>query len=459
MSANRTARKDKDSKAQPFDPASTGSLNASETLKLLALPDTELPQTPEELGLDALHRATFVQLPLGVGYATREGRFIWCNEAFEIMLGLGPGEYREKLISDLTHRADAGTNEELLRDLWAGHIKSYSIEKRYIKRDGRDLWVRVSAAMVRTSEGNPVCSVGFLEDISQRKQMEQEIERVQKELVDASRHAGMAEVATNVLHNVGNVLNSVNVSASVLGEKLRASKGARLGEVAAMLMRHKEDLGEFMVRDQRARKIPEYLGALAAQLVNEREAMLRELEELRSNLDHIKETVSMQQTYARRCGVVEQVAVETMVEDALRMNSGALTRHQVALRREFRSSPVVSTDKHKVLQILVNLLRNAKYACDESGRQDKLIRVRIEEILDEVCISVIDNGVGISAEVMPRLFNHGFTTRKSGHGFGLHGAALAAAELGGTLTAHSEGAGKGATFRLTLPLQPLGGAS
>ena len=228
MSANRTAWKDKDSKAQPFDPASTGSLNASETLKLLALPDTELPQTPEELGLDDLHRATFVQLPLGVGYATREGRFIWCNEAFELMLGLSPGEYREKQISDLTHSADAGPNEELLRDLWAGRIKSYSIEKRYIKRDGRELWVRVSAAMVKTSDGNPVCSVGFLEDISQRKQMEQEIERVQKELVDASRHAGMAEVATNVLHNVGNVLNSVNVSASVLGEKLRASKGARL---------------------------------------------------------------------------------------------------------------------------------------------------------------------------------------------------------------------------------------
>ena len=124
MSANRTARKDKDSKAQPFDPASTGSLNASETLKLLALPDTELPQTPEELGLDALHRATFVQLPLGVGYATREGRFIWCNEAFELMLGLAPGEYREKTIAELTHQVDTGPNEELLRDLWAGRIKS-----------------------------------------------------------------------------------------------------------------------------------------------------------------------------------------------------------------------------------------------------------------------------------------------------------------------------------------------
>jgi signal transduction histidine kinase len=161
----------------------------------------------------------------------------------------------------------------------------------------------------------------------------------------------------------------------------------------------------------------------------------------------------MQQTYARRCGVVEDVAVVEMVEDAIRMNSGAFTRHQVELRRDFADAPVITTDRHKVQQILVNVLRNAKYACEESGREDKRITVRIEEILDEVHISIRDNGVGISAEVMPRLFNHGFTTRKSGHGFGLHGAALAANELGGTLTADSAGPGKGATFILTLPLQ------
>jgi PAS domain S-box-containing protein len=451
MSARRSTSRD--SRNTPFDPASTGSLNASDTLKLLALPDTELPQTPEDLGLEALHRATFVQLPLGVGYATREGRFIWCNEAFELMLGLAPGEYREKTIADLTHQVDSGPNEELLRDLWAGRIKSYSIEKRYIKRDGTELWVRVSAAIVRTAEGNPVCSVGFLEDISARKKMETEIERVQKELVDASRHAGMAEVATNVLHNVGNVLNSVNVSASMLGDRLKSSKGARLGEVAALLSRHKEDLAGFVANDPRARKIPEYLAALAVQLAGERDAMQKELEELRSNLDHIKETVSMQQTYARRCGVVEEVAVVELVEDAIRMNSSAMTRHKVVLHRDFSDQPKITTDKHKVLQILVNLLRNAKYACDESARSDKQVTVRIEEILDEVHICVSDNGVGIPADVMARLFNHGFTTRKSGHGFGLHGAALAAAELGGSLSADSPGAGQGATFILTLPFK------
>lgn len=211
-----------------------------------------------------------------------------------------------------------------------------------------------------------------------------------------------------------------------------------------------------MARDPRARKIPAYLSALSAQLAGEREAMLKEVDELRGHIDHIKETVSMQQTYARRCGVVEEVSVIEMIEDAVRMNSGALARHKVALQTDFIDRPKITTDKHKVLQILVNLLRNAKHACDESGREEKLVRVRVESVLDTVDISVTDNGVGIAPEVMPRLFNHGFTTRKSGHGFGLHGAALAATDLGGTLSAHSDGPGLGATFRLVLPFRAAG---
>jgi C4-dicarboxylate-specific signal transduction histidine kinase len=161
----------------------------------------------------------------------------------------------------------------------------------------------------------------------------------------------------------------------------------------------------------------------------------------------------MQQSYARRCGVLELVGVVDLVEDSLRMNTGALTRHQVKLHRDFRARPDITVDKHKVLQILVNLIRNAKYACDESGHQDKQVTVRIETVPEGVCISVIDNGVGIAPEVMGKLFGHGFTTRKSGHGFGLHSAALAAAELGGTLKATSAGTGRGATFHLTLPIK------
>jgi len=148
------------------------------------------------------------------------------------------------------------------------------------------------------------------------------------------------------------------------------------------------------------------------------------------------------------------VAVVDLVEDSLRLNAGAFVRHGVTLRREFNEVPPIIVDKHKVLQILVNLVRNAKYACDESGKTEKLITLRIDTAANGVRISVIDNGVGILAENMDRLFTHGFTTRQSGHGFGLHSGALAAQQLGGSLHAESDGLGCGATFILELPCSP-----
>jgi signal transduction histidine kinase len=159
----------------------------------------------------------------------------------------------------------------------------------------------------------------------------------------------------------------------------------------------------------------------------------------------------MQQSYAKTSGVAETISVTDLVEDALRMNAGSLERHNIDIVRDYQARPVITLEKHKVLQVLVNLMRNAKYACDESGRTEKQMILRITADNNGVAICVIDNGVGIPQENLTRIFAHGFTTRKDGHGFGLHSGALAAKEIGGSLTAHSAGRGQGATFVLELP--------
>jgi signal transduction histidine kinase len=292
------------------------------------------------------------------------------------------------------------------------------------------------------------------QDITERKLADLELERVHKELMAASRQAGMAEVATNVLHNVGNILNSVNISASLVTERIKQSKAPGLSRVAGLMKEQGRNVGDFITADTRGKRIPDYLATLGEQLVVEQRLALQELTSLRENLEHIKDTVAMQQNYAKLCGVTETVKVVDLVEDSLRLNAGAFARHGVTVRREFNDLPPITVDKHKVLQILVNLVRNAKYACDESGRQDKLITLRVASYANGVRISVIDNGVGIPAENMSRLFNHGFTTRQSGHGFGLHSGALAAQQLGGSLRAESEGPGRGAAFILELPYAP-----
>jgi signal transduction histidine kinase len=263
----------------------------------------------------------------------------------------------------------------------------------------------------------------------------------------------MAEVAIGVLHNVGNVLNSVNVSSSIVGDRLRQLKSERLGKAVALLRQNEKDLGPFLSTDTKGKHIVPYLESLAGHMAAEQAGALEELENLSKNIEHIKDIVAVQQSYASQVGVNEPVQVIDLVEDALRMNATALQRHEVHTVRQYDPHPpIVHADKHKILQILVNLIRNAKQACNESRRDDKQLIVRITNGGGSVKISTIDNGVGIPPENMSRIFNHGFTTRKNGHGFGLHNAALAAKEMGGVLLASSPGSDQGATFTLELPV-------
>jgi signal transduction histidine kinase len=193
------------------------------------------------------------------------------------------------------------------------------------------------------------------------------------------------------------------------------------------------------------------LAQLSEHLTAEQEVVVRELDSLRRNIEHIKEIVAMQQNYAMVGGVKEMINVVDLVEDGMCLNEGSLRRHGVEVVREFDPVPPMNAEKHKILQILVNLLSNAKYACQESRRADKQMKVRVTNGQGRVRVSVIDNGIGIPPENMTRIFNHGFTTRKDGHGFGLHSGALAAKEMGGSLTVVSPGPGQGATFTLELP--------
>ncbi|MBC8873514.1 MAG: hypothetical protein H8E44_29090 [Planctomycetes bacterium] len=289
--------------------------------------------------------------------------------------------------------------------------------------------------------------------LTERKRAERELAELNRRLIDSSRQAGMAEVATGVLHNVGNVLNSVNVSANLMAEKVKNSRVIGLAKASELIEEHADDLATFITSDYRGKQLPAYLSQLAERLVGERDAVLEELGCLIRNVDHIKEIVSLQQSFANVAGVVERIDLADTVDSALKINDAGLFRHGVVLNRDYTAIPPVTTDRHKVLQILVNLISNAKYALSDSARGDKRLTIRIgSSDVDRVKVEVLDNGVGITGENLSRIFQHGFTTKKHGHGFGLHCSALAAKELGGTLSVRSDGPGRGATFTLELPL-------
>jgi PAS domain S-box-containing protein len=555
---------------------------ASETAELPVLTDPlEAPGHPAQL--EALFRNTVEHAPVGIAFANPDGSFRHCNRAFCSMLGFSAKELRRRSIASLTVADDREATLAGHERLWRGDITHLDVERRYLRKDGSALWVRVTTSLVRGGSDEPLCTVEFLRDISARKEMaaallqnqtllatviaelplallacdvtgrvthynraavelfgiptedatalprsaypvtshvyqldgttpvppedrplaralrgdtvsdaefivvtptgavrtalssarrlvgpagqalgavavvqditerrlaEQELEHVHKQLLVASRQAGMAEVATNVLHNVGNVLNSVNVSASLVSERIAKSKCTRLEQVAALLTEHAGELASFLAGPQ-GKHLPGYLSELARALVSERDGAVAELEALRSNVEHIKEIVAMQQSYARRGGIIETLDIRALVEDSLRMNEGAFSRHGVTIIRDYEDVPLIQVDKHKVLQILVNVIRNAKYACQEA---EKRVTVRIRATNAAVLVAVIDTGVGIPRENLERIFSHGFTTRPDGHGFGLHSSALAAKALGGSLHAESAGPGQGASFTLALPL-------
>jgi nitrogen fixation/metabolism regulation signal transduction histidine kinase len=292
------------------------------------------------------------------------------------------------------------------------------------------------------------------EGLEQRvEERTRELQEVHKKLVETARHVGRAEIATNVLHNVGNVLNSVFTSAVVARERLAGMKLDNVEKTAALLEENQSQLAQFLTHDERGKTIVPFLGRLGKHLQKERNEIQHMLSEVSRHTEHIGTIVKLQQRYARTPQrLIEPVMLSELVEDALRINHAALVRHNVQVERDLADVPPVMTEKHKLLMILVNLISNAKYAVDGVPEQERRVTVSLSRPSEgRLWIEVRDNGVGLAPEMLTRIFQYGFTTREEGHGFGLHSSSLAAQEMGGSLTAHSDGLGKGATFRVELP--------
>jgi PAS domain S-box-containing protein len=382
-----------------------------------------------------------------------ELRFVLWNKAGEKLLGYSNAELIGKNDYDFFPLEQADYFTLMDRETLARRELVEIGEETLQTRIHGPRVVHTRKIPILDSNGEATHLLGICEDITDRKRSERELEQMHKELLETSRQAGMAEVATGVLHNVGNVLNSVNVSSVCVAEGIKKSKLTNLFRLVALL-RTQTDMAAFVTTDSKGKQLTPYLATLANHLASEQGEALKELAHLQKNIEHIKDIVTMQQSFAKVSGVTETLNVSELVEDALKMNASSLARHDIQIFKEFKDVPSVTVEKHKVLQILVNLIRNAKHACDDSGRTDKQLTLRVANGDGRVRIAVFDNGVGIPPENLARIFSHGFTTKKDGHGFGLHSGALAARELGGSLTVNSEGVGKGAAFTLELPLQP-----
>lgn len=278
---------------------------------------------------------------------------------------------------------------------------------------------------------------------------------MQNRLVEASRRSGMADVATDVLHNVGNALNSVNVSVGVLESAVRRSRLSGFSRVIGLIGDHRDDLPGFFAADARAQRLPEYLTASTAQLEQERTAITAEIASLRTHVEHINAVVGTQQSHTRTHAIREPTRLAAVLDEVL---SASLLRHDdpsVAIERAYEPVPDVEIDRHKLVQVVSSLLDNAWDALAPAATATaahRRIGVALRPVgAHQVAIEIADNGRGIAPEDLTRIFQPGGAAGTGHTAFRLHATACAAGELGGTLVADSDGPACGARFTLSLP--------
>jgi PAS domain S-box-containing protein len=397
-------------------------------------------------------RVLFDLMPAMIWFKDPDNRILRINQRAALAAGLPIGEIEGRLSVEIYPR-DAGTHHADDMEVIASGVPRLGLVERRADSGADESWVETDRVPYFDDDGKVAGVVVMAQDISERKRSETQLRKTNNQLIEVSRLGGMAEVATDVLHNVGNILNSVNVSAALVVENVRNSRASRMADVVALLREHRDDLARYITTDPAGQHIPEMLEALSREWVGQQQLLVTELEELHRNVDLIKTVIASQQSHAGAAEIVESMGVAELVEDAVRVQQDVLSKQQVRVVRDFATVPPIRVVRHKAIGILVSLLRNGRQACRNLEPQARCITLTIERRGSRAAIRVGDNGDGIAAENLVRIFAPGFTTRDDARGYGLHSAALAAAELGGGLTAASDGPGLGATFTLELPLR------
>ena len=354
----------------------------------------------------------------------------------------------DALVASL-HPEDARVAYLAIRAAAAQGREVCAVRVRVIGPSGAIVHLQAHARLVCAATGRLERLLGVCWDVSEHVCEEEARRALQLQLRDASRQAGMAEVATGVLHSVGNVLNSLSVSAALLLTGLRDSRVGNLERVAGLVAAAAPGLAAFLESDPRGREIPGYLRELGEHLVAEQRRLSAEAQAIVEHVEHIGRIVAAQQAHARRGGMTEEFDVAELLDHAVALHFSA--DRDVTVRRRYERVPRVTLDRHRLIQILANLLANARQALRERvGQRILTVSVRLDEA-GALIVEVEDSGVGMSEAMRARLFEFGFTSKPDGHGFGLHSSAILAQELGGELTGASDGPGKGARFTLRLP--------
>ena len=404
---------------------------------------------PEEL-TEGLFLEFFEAVYDAVLITELNGRIIKANGRAVEFFQFREPEFRSLSILELLQGA---TQDVLATTAESLNREQFVFIEGYCRRRNGDLFpADITVNLLHANEDVKLCF--FIRNITLRKETEDKLAKARQQLLETAHGAGMAEIATAVLHDIGNVLNSVNVSCDVILQALGTPTTEMLMRTNGLILQHEDELADFLTNDNQGRKVPELLNRIADELCDERADILTEATSLRNNISRIKDVISTQQTYAKAEYFVEEFHLNDVVDDAINIQ---LTNAQyLQVDRDYGSTPIISTQRTKLVMILMNILANARDAMASNPIDERFLDVKTG-LQDDgmVFVAITDNGEGISEENLTKIFTHGFTTKADGHGFGLHTCANLMTEMNGRLIAESDGPGAGSIFTLVFPPRPV----
>lgn len=397
-------------------------------------------------------RAILITAADGIFSVDKDGIIITSNPAAENLFGY---EKQELMKLGIQSIMKGGGLNSPLRELSLNEIlydpKPFC-ELVGIRKNGTRFLFELTSSKLNLTEG--IFFTLVIRNITERKQSEEKLAELNKQLISVARRAGMAEVATSVLHNVGNVLNGINVSVSLIQEKLKKTEMARFAVIANFLKENKKGEAFFGVENVKVTECFNYILLLEKTWEKEHGDFIEEQSSLIKKIQHVKHIVRMQQSMACNYSIKEEVILQNVMVDSLLMNNLSENHPGFDIQINCKDVPAFFVDRAKLLQILINLIQNAKESVIEANIENKELILNAKLIEGRTIeIQVIDNGIGITASDYVKVFTFGYTTKKKGHGFGLHSSSVAARELGGSLTVKSREDKRGATFILKFPYQ------
>ncbi|MDH5694424.1 MAG: ATP-binding protein, partial [Gammaproteobacteria bacterium] len=405
-------------------------------------------------------RARTILMNIGEGLITTDklGKIISYNRAAVQMFGWPETGMEEKLIDPYISITDIDSVSQSAMDLQSEKTGSHRNQVVAKNESGKPFFIELLSTWLLLDE--KLTRIVLVEDITERLKSAESLKMAQESLVESAHKAGMAEFSTGVLHNIGNLLNSVALS----GERMQTALDDNLHHGVKKLRNFLEDEAQDVtVAIKNAEKgslFIDYIKRLEEEISQERDEIGQELSALKQKLSMMKDIIRTQQNYMRVASFIENFAMIELLEDCVKIEGESLHSRGIILSVECDKHLRVSAVRSKVLQILTNIIKNAKdaVAANKYLNKNSVIHIVCSKQDDgNATIRITDNGVGIEKENLEAIFQYGYSDKENGHGFGLNVSVMTAREMGGNIIAYSEGPGRGATFVLTLPLSDAAG--